>query len=70
MNVPAPLHVLGLQPDPKSRDSERVRVVRASDVKWGLPIFRAPTLPTPRQLGSELPFSVNFPRAHGHTSQL
>ena len=43
------------------RDSEAIRVVPRTEVQWGGPIFRAPALPTPRQLGSELPFFVNFP---------
>lgn len=64
MSLPAPLHVLGLQPAPESRDSELVRVVRPADVTWGLPIFRAPALPTPHQFNSELPFSVNFRRGY------
>jgi len=55
------LHFLRLQPAPALRDGERVRVVPRTDVQWGGPIFRAPALPTPRPLGSELPFFVNFP---------
>lgn len=63
-------HILGLQPAPESRDSELVRLVRPKDATWGLPIFRAPALPTPHQLCSELPFSVNFPRAHRRASRV
>lgn len=33
---------------------------RRTDVQWGSPIFRAPSLPTPQQLNNELPFTVNF----------
>lgn len=33
---------------------------RRTDIQWGSPIFRAPSLPTPQQLSNELPFTVNF----------
>ena len=62
------LHVLRLQPAPNQRDSETLHVVARCDVQWGTPIFRAPALPTPRQISSELPFTVNFrPRLGGAT---
>jgi hypothetical protein len=54
------LHLFALVPAPHLRDSERIGVVRPGDSDRGAPHFRAPALPTPRQLGSELPFSVNF----------
>ncbi len=56
-----PQHFFRLQAAPTQRDSEVVRVVPRTEVQWGGPIFRAPALPTPHQLGSELPFFVNFP---------
>jgi hypothetical protein len=59
MNLP--FHQLRLQPAPMQRDAELVRVVPRTEVQWGGPIFRAPALPTPHQLGSEVPFFVNFP---------
>jgi hypothetical protein len=63
-----PQHLFRLQPAPESRDSEVVRVARPVDVMRGTPIFRAPALPTPHQLSSELPFSVNFRREHRRAS--
>lgn len=33
---------------------------RRTDIQWGSPIFRAPSLPTPQQINNELPFTVNF----------
>jgi hypothetical protein len=58
MNLP--LHLLRFQPAPEERDSGLLRVVPRTEVQWGGPIFRAPALPTPHQLGCELPFFVNF----------
>ncbi len=58
--MPAPFHLLRLAPAPRQHDSESVHVVTRTDVQWGTPIFRAPALPTPHQLSSELPFTVNF----------
>jgi len=55
-----PFHVFRLESDPSQRDSEAVHLVRNRDLQWDRPVFRAPTLPTPRQLYNELPFSVNF----------
>ena len=59
MNLP--FHFFRLESAPVLRDSEAIRIVPRTEVQWGGPIFRAPALPTPHQLGSELPFSVNFP---------
>lgn len=56
----APFHLLRLQSAPTARDSGLVRVVPRTEVQWGGPIFRAPALPTPLQVSSELPFFVNF----------
>lgn len=61
MNHPA--HLLRIHPAPTQRDSEIVHVATGRDA-WNKPVFRAPTLPTPRQLHGELPFSVNFPIKH------
>jgi hypothetical protein len=58
--VRLPFHLFRLEPAPHQRDSETVRVVTRSEVQWGNPVFRAPALPTPHQLSSELPFTVNF----------
>jgi hypothetical protein len=55
-----PFHFFRLEPAPAQRDSESIRVVRHKDMQWERPVFRAPTLPTPRQLFSEIPFSANF----------
>jgi hypothetical protein len=61
------LHLFRLQPAPTQRDSETVHVVVRTDVQRGTPIFRAPALPTPHQMSSELPFTVNFrPRIREH----
>lgn len=54
------LHFFRLQPAPALRDGELIRIVPRTEVQWGGPVFRAPALPTPHQLGSELPFCVNF----------
>ena len=54
------LHFLRLQTAPETRDATLVRLVPRSDVQWGGPVFRAPTLLTPKQIRNELPFSVNF----------
>ena len=60
------LHLLRIQLAPLQRDSETLHVVLRQDVQWGTPIFRAPALPTARQLSSELPFTVNYrPRLRG-----
>lgn len=58
MNLP--FHLFRLQPAPSQRDSETVHIATTADVNWNRPVFRAPALPTPHQLSSELPFSVNF----------
>ncbi|MBI5381291.1 MAG: hypothetical protein HZA31_05265 [Opitutae bacterium] len=55
-----PFHFFRLEPAPAQRDSEAIRLVRVMDTQWERPVFRAPSLPTPRQVYSELPFSVNF----------
>lgn len=54
------LHFLRLQSTPETRDGAAIRIVPRTDVQWGGPVFRAPALPTPQQLGSEIPFTVNF----------
>ena len=67
-NVPFPMnlpsHLCCLGPAPLGQAGEIVQLVARGDVQWGRPIFRAPALPTPLQLSSELPFSVNFPLKH------
>lgn len=54
------LHFLRLQSAPETRDAAIIRIVPRTEVQWGGPVFRAPALPTRQQLGSEIPFSVNF----------
>jgi hypothetical protein len=56
----SPFHLFRLQPAPTQRDSETVHVATESDLRRGTAIFRAPALPTPHQLSSDLPFTVNF----------
>lgn len=57
----SPLHLLGLRREPLVQSGvEAVQLVRPTDVQWGAPIFRAPALPTPQQISSEIPFTVNF----------
>lgn len=46
-------------PPPEGRPTP-VLVVPAHDVQWCRPTFRPPTLPTPHQLYSEVPFSAQF----------
>jgi hypothetical protein len=58
--VNLPFHLLRLEPANAQRDTGLIRIVPRSDVQWGGPIFRAPALPTPHQLGSDVPFFVNF----------
>jgi hypothetical protein len=48
MNLP--LHLFRLEPAPTAREGEIVRLAASADVQWGRPVFRAPALPTPRQL--------------------
>ena len=55
-----PAHLFRLHPAPAQRDGEIVHVATGMDARRH-PVFHAPTLPTPRQLHGELPFSVNFP---------
>jgi len=55
------LHFFRLQPARETRDGALVRIVPRTEVQWGGPVFRAPALPTRQQLGSEIPFFVNFP---------
>ncbi|HEY1109789.1 MAG TPA: hypothetical protein VGE76_14170 [Opitutaceae bacterium] len=62
--MPTTEHTLRLQPAPTQRDSEVVQLVTRCERPGYGPLFRSPTFPTPHQLGSELPFSVNF-RAQG-----
>jgi hypothetical protein len=56
----SPLHYLRLTPPERPAEGEMLRVVRPVDVQWGAPIFLAPALPTPLQLGNEVPFTANF----------
>jgi hypothetical protein len=42
--------------------AESVRVVARKDVQWNRPVFKAPSLPTPKQVGHELPVIARFPK--------
>ncbi len=42
--------------------AESVRVVARKDVQWNRPVFKAPSLPTPKQVGHELPVVARFPK--------
>lgn len=56
----SPLHLFRLRPAPTQRDSEAVLVATRHETPQGTALFRAPALPTPHQLNSDLPFTVNF----------
>jgi hypothetical protein len=40
--------------------AESVRVVARKDVQWNRPVFKAPSLPIPKQVGGDLPFVARF----------
>jgi hypothetical protein len=42
--------------------AESVRVVARKDVQWNRPVFKAPSLPIPKQVGGDLPFVARFPK--------
>ena len=42
--------------------TESVRVVARKDVQWNRPVFKAPSLATPKQVDSDPPFVVRFPK--------
>lgn len=53
-----------LPPTPEQPPAERPNhefVVPRHDVQWGRPIFRAPTLASPKQWHREKPFGAAFP---------
>ncbi|HTB80006.1 MAG TPA: hypothetical protein VK717_03885 [Opitutaceae bacterium] len=60
-------HLLRLARDPAHPGSEILRIVARKDVQWNRPVFKAPSLPTPQQLGGDLPFSAHF---HDRNSRL
>jgi hypothetical protein len=39
-----------------------MRVVARKDVQWNRPVFKAPSLPIPKQVGGDLPFVARFPK--------
>lgn len=45
-------------PLPPPRQPGSALVVPHYDVQWARPIFRAPSLPTPAQLHTEVPFTA------------
>lgn len=54
------IHLLHLTRNPEHPEAEVVSIVSPKDVQWNRPVFKAPSLPTPQQMGGELPFSVHF----------
>jgi hypothetical protein len=40
--------------------AESVRVVARKDVQWNRPVFKAPALPTPKQVDGDLPLVARF----------
>jgi hypothetical protein len=42
--------------------AEGMRVVARKDVQWNRPVFKAPSLPIPKQVGGDLPFVARFPK--------
>jgi hypothetical protein len=40
--------------------AESVRVVARKDVQWNRPVFKAPSLPIPKQVGDELSLVARF----------
>ncbi|HTQ30044.1 MAG TPA: hypothetical protein VMI53_02440 [Opitutaceae bacterium] len=59
-------HLLHLTRDPAHPGMEIIAVASRRDVEWNRPVFKAPSLPTPQQLGGEVPFSVHFRDGHSH----
>lgn len=55
------LHLIGIARHPAHPHAEALRVVTRKDVQWNRPIFKAPSLPTPQQMSSEIPFAAQFP---------
>ncbi len=60
LSNPNPTHPMLFQPVPlpPPRPSDSVVVVPHYDVQWARPVFRAPSLPTPAQIHSEIPFTA------------
>jgi hypothetical protein len=42
--------------------AESMRVVARKDVQWNRPVFKAPALTTPKQVGGDLPVVARFPK--------
>jgi hypothetical protein len=59
-------HLLRLARDPAHPGVEIIRVVARKDVPWNRPVFKAPSLPTPQQMGRDLPFSTHFRSKNSH----
>lgn len=55
-----PLHLFRLQPPSSERPCETVEIVTRAEARPSKPTFRAPALPTPHQLSSDLPFTANI----------
>jgi len=58
--MPLSALLLRLAPATSENPGESVQVVPTREVRRNHPIFPAPTLPTPRQWFSEIPFSANL----------
>ncbi len=58
--MPLSALLLRLAPATSENQGESVQVVPPREVRRSRPIFPAPTLPTPRQWFSEIPFSANL----------
>ncbi len=56
-----PFHLFGTDSRVSNRgDSTDLRIASRTDVQWGRPLFKAPSLPTPTQRADELRFSSDF----------
>lgn len=47
-------------PPPPDNTPAHVQNVPYYDVQWSRPVFRPPSLPTPAQIWSEIPFTAHF----------
>ncbi len=52
-------------PPPFDRTAAQIHHIAAQDVQWNKPVFRPPSLPTPAQIWSELPFTARYVLKHG-----
>jgi hypothetical protein len=47
-------------PLPVDRTPAHVSQMPYQDVQWNRPVFRPPSLPTPSQIWSDIPFTAHF----------